>query len=159
MAKRKSNRRPKTKAPEQPSRRDMLKLVRNGGLGAAALAGTGWLGLSAVRATAAEQDLSRIGQGVPTVVQIHDPQCAMCTSLQRQTRKAMRCYAEDQLIYLVASIRTEDGAAFANFHGQPHVTLMLLDGDGEVRNVLQGVRSHDTLKPAFNRLAGVTVPA
>ena len=59
--------------------------------------GGGWYLVSEVRATIAEQDLSRIGNGIPAVVQIHDPQCPRCLALQRETRKAMSGFADDEL--------------------------------------------------------------
>ena len=36
-----------------------------------------------VEATIREGDLSQIGNGTPTVVQIHDPQCPRCVALVR----------------------------------------------------------------------------
>ncbi|MEM1066658.1 MAG: hypothetical protein AAGJ74_14250, partial [Pseudomonadota bacterium] len=76
-------------APSE-SRRNTLKLLRNGGIAALVLGGAGVVSVNAVRATIAEQDLTRIGNGTPAIVQIHDPTCAMCTELQRETRKALR---------------------------------------------------------------------
>ncbi len=150
----------KARKPAQPSnepqtsdRRDVLKLLRNGAVGTAALGGVGWWAVTGIRATAAEMDLSRIGSGKPTIVQIHDPQCAMCTELQRETRAALSCFGECDIQYLVASIRTEDGAQFAASLGLPHVTLVLMDGTGGVQEVLQGVRSREQLKPYFESLA------
>ena len=142
-----------TQTVGEPTRRDMIKLVRNGTMGAVALGGAGWWVASGVRAIAAEQDLTRLGQGKPSIVQIHDPQCSMCTELQREARKALKCFDDEELLYLVASIRTDDGAAFAAQLGLPHVTLVLMDGDGAVQQVLQGVRDREELKGHFDTLA------
>ena len=95
------------------NRRDVLRLLRNGVLGVAALGGGGWFAISAVRATAAEMDLSRVGKGKPTIVQVHDPSCPMCTELQRETRAALSCFGECDLVYLVANINGDEGKAFA----------------------------------------------
>lgn len=130
------------------SRRTFL---RNGLVGGAAFVGAGAWAVSGIRAVAAEQDLSLIGKGAPAVVQIHDPQCSMCTELQREARKALKCFDDEEFVYLVASIRTKEGSAFAAKHGVPHVTLMLIDGAGNVQDVLNGVRQHDELKPIFTR--------
>lgn len=143
-------------ASAEPTRRDALKLLRNGTIGAIAVGGVGWWVASGVRAVAAEQDLTRVGQGKPTIVQIHDPQCALCTELQRQARKALKDFDDDDLVYLVASTRTEEGAAFANGLGLSHVTLVLMNGDGQVENVLQGVRQSDELKGHFQALLSQT---
>lgn len=161
MAKSKKKQRPNkrkkaTATVAEPTRRDTLKLLRNGGIGAVALGGVGWWVVSGVQAIAAEQDLSRIGQGKPAVVQIHDPQCALCTELQRQARKALKDIDDDELLYLVASTRTDDGAAFAAGLGLSHVTLVLMNGDGQVESVLQGVRQSDELKVHFEALAAKT---
>ena len=142
-------------AAAQPDRRDFLKLARNGAFGAAALGGVGWWALSGIRATAAEMDLSKVGNGRPTIVQIHDPQCALCTELQRETRKALKCFDDSQLQYLVASIRTEEGSRFAASHGLPHVTLVLMDGDGSVQDVIRGVHPEQELKPRFEALTAL----
>ena len=102
--------------------------------------------MRSVRAMQAEHDLSRVGQGKPVVVQVHDPQCPTCTALQRETRKAMKQFGECDLVYLVADISQQDGAGFANRYGVPHVTLLLFDGKGELRQTLQGMRYQDELK-------------
>ena len=130
----------------EPTRRDVLKLAKIGALGGVALGAGGWWVVSGVQATAAEQDLSRIGQGLPTVVQIHDPTCSQCTALQRQTRKALKCYDNSDLTFLVASIRTEDGQAFAARYGVPHVTLMFFNADGSLQASAQGVRPSEEVK-------------
>ena len=128
------------------SRRKMLGLLRNGAIGAVVLAGGGYAGTRMYRTYAAEHDLTRIGQGKPAVVQVHDPQCPTCTALQRETRKAMKQFGECDLLYLVADIRQQDGAAFAARHSVPHVTLVLLDGAGRVTEVLSGMRYRDELE-------------
>ena len=99
-------------------------------IGAVATGGAGLYGTRAVQATIAEADLSRIGKGTRSVVQIHDPQCQLCTTLQRQTRRALKAYSEDEVTYLVANIKTREGAAFAGRFGVPHVTLLFFDETG-----------------------------
>ncbi|MEM6387271.1 MAG: hypothetical protein AAF718_13660 [Pseudomonadota bacterium] len=136
-----------------PNRRDVMKLARNGLIGSAVLGGGGLWAHSSMRAFAAEHDLTRVGQGKPAVVQIHDPQCAMCTELQREARAALKCYEREDLVYLVASTRTNEGSAFAATLGLPHVTLVLMDEVGDVSEVLQGVRHRDELKGHFDRMA------
>ncbi|MEM7320781.1 MAG: twin-arginine translocation signal domain-containing protein, partial [Pseudomonadota bacterium] len=62
-------------APSAPSRRSFLKLVRNGALAAGGLGAVGFFTFRSVQAMQFERDLTRIGQGKPAVVQVHDPQC------------------------------------------------------------------------------------
>ena len=59
---------------------------------AALAGGGGWYLVDEVMATISEQDLTKIGNGIPSVVQIHDPQCSRCIALQNETRKAMKAF-------------------------------------------------------------------
>jgi len=81
----------------------------------------------------------------------------MCTALQRQTRRALRCNFAENPVYLVANIRSDQGAAFATRHRVPHVTLMIMDGRGTVQEVLSGVRQRDELKSIFEGHFGTDV--
>ena len=95
-----------------------------------------------------EHDLSVVGQGVPTVVQVHDPGCQLCQRLRKNANTAMRGF-DGKLLYRVADVTTPAGHAIQRRHQVPHVTLLLFDGDGELRNVLNGVRDSDSLRKAF----------
>ncbi|MEM7522983.1 MAG: hypothetical protein AAF360_04320, partial [Pseudomonadota bacterium] len=98
-----------------------------------------------------EHDLTRIGDGVPTVVQIHDPNCGLCRELQRETREALRAFDADQLRYVVANTTTPEGRRLAQVHGVSHVTLLLFDGAGKRRQTLRGVAESAILEDAFRR--------
>ncbi len=152
-AKKKTRRNP-PKPVEQPTRRRTLTLLRNGAIGAAVLGGAGLFSVRAVRATIREQDLTRLGSGTPTIVQIHDPNCPSCTELQRNARRALRKFEGDEITYLVANIKTDEGSAFAARFGARHVTLLLFDGRGRLRDTLEGVRSRQELEQHFQSLAG-----
>ena len=136
----------------QPDKRNTLKLLRNGALGLGAVALAGVFGTRAVRATIQESDLSRIGNGKPSIVQVHDPDCALCTRLQKEARQAVKQLDDPDLQFLVANIMSTEGAAFSRRYGVPHVTLVLFDGKGDVQGVLQGVRQDDELLPEFQAL-------
>ncbi len=143
---------PSAEGPKNAAgRRDLLRKVASGGLVLAAVGGVGWYFVGEVRATIREEDLSRIGNGIPTVVQIHDPQCPTCRALQREVRDALEAFDSGELQYLVANIRTDEGRGLANAHGVGHVTLLLLDGDGERRDVLAGPNSAAYLESAFRQ--------
>lgn len=118
-------------------------------IGVAVVGGGSVFAVTAVRATAHEQDISRVGQGVPTVVQIHDPNCALCTALQKETRKALKGFDASELDYVVANVKTDEGGAFAARHGQPHVTLMLMDPDGRPVRILNGPQDSGDLRQIF----------
>lgn len=153
-SKRKSAARKKNKAsaaaptPEM-TRRDTLRLLRNGALGVGGLAIAGYFGVRSFSSFTAEHDLSRVGQGTPSVVQVHDPQCPTCTALQRETRAALSGFEDADLIYLVADILTEEGQDFAFRHNVPHVTLLLFDGAGNLTQTLRGMRNRDELETEF----------
>ena len=143
---------PRAEGPRKaPSRRGFMKGMTSWGLVVAAVGGGGWYLAQDVMATINEQDLSLIGDGTPTVVQIHDPQCSQCAALQREAREAMAAFDDDELRFLVANIRSTEGRALATAHGVGHVTLLLFDGAGQRRNVLTGPSSADVLEEAFRR--------
>ena len=88
------------------TRRDFFEKVGYVTLGAAVVGGGSWFFVEEVRATIRETDLSLIGNGVPAIVQIHDPQCPLCVTLQRESRDALCEIEGSQLQLLVANIRT-----------------------------------------------------
>ena len=110
---------------------------------------TGWYLANEVRATIQEGDLTRIGNGIPTIVQIHDPQCPKCVALQQETRDALSNFEDGKLHYLVANIRTVEWKMLATSHGVGHVTLLLLDGQGRKLNTLVGSNTGRYLTEMF----------
>ena len=137
--------------PEDPGRRSFLDFARGWGVITIGAGAVGWYLVDDMVATAREFDLSKIGNGVPAVVQVHDPNCPICRSLQKEVRAAMDDFADDELQYLVANIKHEDGRALARAHDVPHVTLLLFDGGGERRLILRGENKADYLHDAFRR--------
>jgi len=138
-------------------RRKFLKQMRTGMIAIAVIAGGGYFAVNKVQATIAEHDLSKIGNGRPAIVQIHDPQCPVCLALQRETRDALSAFNQSDFEYLVANIRSKEGSDFANKYFVPHVTLLLFDGQGKLSKVLNGPNNSDFLKAEFaNHLAGAT---
>ncbi|MEM7057911.1 MAG: hypothetical protein AAF557_10020 [Pseudomonadota bacterium] len=140
----------------KPTRREMIRSTAMlAGIGAVILGGIGYVG-SGVYADIVEQDLSKLGNGLPTIVQIHDPQCSRCRSLQREARDALAEIPDGKLQYLVANIRNGDGKRFADKHGVGHVTLILFDGAGKARKTLVGERTSDALLSEFRRLVAIS---
>ncbi|KMW58334.1 hypothetical protein AIOL_003307 [Candidatus Rhodobacter oscarellae] len=127
-------------------RRGVLRLARNGAIAAAVLGGGGIIGARSVMATIAEHDLTRVGQGKPSVVQIHDPGCATCNALRREARRALSGFEECAMVYLVANIKTEKGQVFAARYNVPHVTLLVFNADGELVETLRGMRRRAELR-------------
>jgi len=137
------------KDPAQ-ERRDFLRKLRNGGIALGLVGAAGVFAAVKVSGSLAEGDLTKVGNGVPTIVQIHDPQCPKCQALQKEARKALDAFEEGKLQYLVANIRSADGKAFANKYLVPHVTILLLDGQGELKKILRGNNTHDFLRREFS---------
>ncbi len=140
--------------PEAPTRRDFFAKIRNGVIAAAVVGVAGWYLAAEVRATSQEGDLTRIGNGTPTIVQIHDPQCPKCVALQKETRDALSNFEDGKLQYLVANIRTVEGKMLATAHRVGHVTLLLFDGQGRKRNTLTGPNTSRYLTEAFRNHLG-----
>lgn len=134
------------------SKRNTLSTLRNSAIGILIAGGAGTYLYGAYQADLKERDLTQVGRGKPTIVQIHDPNCPMCTALQKATRSALQNFEEDDLRYLVANIKTAKGREFANQYNAPHVTLLLFDKRGELQNVLQGVRQEAELTTVFTNL-------
>ena len=139
----------KSASGSETNRRQLLARVRNWGVIGVLAAGVGWYMIDDVTATIAEHDLSRIGNGSPAIVQIHDPQCSRCRSLQRETRRALSTLDDGAIQYLVANIRTSKGSDFASSHLVSHVTLLLFDGNGKRRSIVRGNRDSKTLATIF----------
>lgn len=133
------------------SRRDMLGLAKFGAIGLGIFGGGGWYFTSKVMAGIAEADLSKLGNGMPTIVQIHDPDCPKCKRLQNATRSAINEFPDGEIQYLVANIKDPDGQDFAQNYGVSHVTLLLFDGQGKRVGTLTGVRTAEELTATFRR--------
>lgn len=134
-----------------PTRRGFLRKIRTGAIATVVVGSGGWFLIDKVRATVREQDLSQIGNGVPTVVQIHDPQCPKCVALQHEARDALCEFDDTELQFVVANIRSAEGRRLAASHGVGNVTLLLFDAAGRRRSILTGPNESAYLADAFRR--------
>lgn len=132
------------------SRRRFLRLARNGAIALPVLIGGTVFSVRSVQATICEADLTKIGKGKPSIVQIHDPNCNLCRTLQRQARKALKSFDDEAMTFLVADINTVKGGAFAARYGVPHVTLLLFDAKGEMVEVVRGPSDIESLRTIFD---------
>ncbi len=130
-------------------REQRTRLTRRVILALPVIAVAGVFTTTQVQAIMAEADLSKIHSGKPSIVQIHDPQCSMCQTLQSQARKAMKSLDDGSYNYLVANVRSDDGLAFSTRYNATHVTLLLFDAKGEMVEVLHGPSDVGTLREAF----------
>ena len=155
---RKSGRKPQptqTAAPPKKkplmTRRAMLTTLRTLAVAVPLAGGAGYLLVGSVQAKLAEGDLSRVGQGLPTIVQVHDPDCGLCRTLRNQTRRALASYDAERFAFLVANRRTQAGGAFAARYVVPNVTLLLFAPDGDLEDVVRGPLSQDALEGVLAR--------
>jgi len=138
--------------PIDTGRRNFISSLRNGAIGLVAAGGLGAYVVHLYRSTSHEHDLTRVGNGTASVVQIHDPQCQLCLALQKETRQALANLDGDKPGYVIADIRTDKGVRFANKYGAKHVTLLLFDKAGKLQQVIDGQRGSNELQQAFARL-------
>lgn len=147
----KTKRTPQATASEAKpiDRRAALRLLRNGAIALPVLGVAGYFSIGYVQASICELDLSKIGNGTPAIVQIHDQNCSLCRTLQRQSRQALRAFDDERFEYLVANIDTAEGAALAAQHGVQHVTLLLFDGAGDMIQIVRGPTTAEDLGAIF----------
>jgi hypothetical protein len=97
-----------------------------------------------------EHDLSVIGNGVHTVVQIHDPGCRLCRTLKSNAEQAL-ARTDANIQYRIANVRTPEGRQLQHKHEIPHVTLLLFGPDGKLWRTLTWVKGSDTLQSVFEQ--------
>ena len=142
--------------PASPSRRNFVKTAGSWSILAIAGGGLAWYAATEVMASMGEQNLGKIGNGTPAVVQIHDPNCSMCATLMQEARTAMKSFDDGELQYLVANIKSDEGRTLAAQHGVPHVTLLLFDGQGNMHQAIRGIKDSTYLTNAFKRHLATT---
>ena len=98
-----------------------------------------------------EHDLSVIGNGTATVVQIHDPGCRLCNRLKSNLAKVKGDYM-DKVQFKTANILKQKGKNFAKKHDVPHVTLLFFNKQGQRVETMQGVSSSDEIKRNLDSL-------
>ena len=101
-----------------------------------------------IRDNLQRSDLSVIGTGKPVVVQAHDPQCPDCRSLLDNAEAAHADF-HNQVAFRVVDLNSGQGQAFARRFDVGKVTLVVFDGEGEVKSTLRGVRSVQQLRQLF----------
>jgi hypothetical protein len=97
-------------------------------------------------------DLSVIGNGIPTVVQVHDPSCRLCQQLRSNLLAATSALDDQALQVRIADIGSVTGANFASSHQVPHVTLLFFDARGNLVENLQGVKSEEEIERSVKSL-------
>jgi hypothetical protein len=96
-------------------------------------------------------DLSVIGNGSATVVQIHDHNCQLCRQLKSNLDSVKSDFKEN-IQFKTANILAKKGADFARQYQVAHVTLLFFNKQGQRVNTLQGVSSKDEIRRALQQL-------
>ncbi len=141
---------PKQKSA-QNSFRNWRKMLEKGFFTLAILVMVGFVYTVYSSAKATEQDLSVIGNGVPTVVQVHDPGCQLCRRLKKNLDSVASDFKPD-VQFKIANIRNEQGRQFAQTHDVPHVTLLFFDETGNRVETIQGVTPAADIRQALSAL-------
>jgi len=99
-----------------------------------------------------EHDLSVIGNGLATVVQVHDPGCRLCNRLKSNLTKVKGEF-EEKIQFKTANILKQKGRDFAKKYDVPHVTLVFFNKKGKRVDSIQGVTSSDQIKMRLQQLS------
>ena len=76
----------------------------------------------------------------------------MCRALKSNVEDAL-AKLDNDLQYRIADIGTGEGRRLQREYDVPHVTLLLFDGNGELKRTMNGVREVSELTDAFSRFS------
>ena len=138
----------KAQSETSSSRRKFILLP----VAAVAIGGTAF-GLNALETGKRElHDLSVIGQGVPSIIQIHDPKCPTCRRLKNIVTNTLS--SEIPVNYRLADITTVEGKALQSKYNVPNITLLYFDKRGKHVHTTQGLQTKEQISDTVNALFG-----
>lgn len=142
---------------ERVKRRDRRLLIR-GGIALAVAIPLAVVGVMQYEKRAAVRyDLSVIGNGQPTVVQVMDHGCSECRKLSDNLSPIRREF-DGRVQFRLADRGRTDGAILATRHNAGHVTLLMFDGNGRLRTTLTGIQEAGDIRTAIlSSFPGVSV--
>ncbi len=133
----------------QKKQRKNLKNMFGAVIGVAIFIGLGSVGVNAYKKSwETSHDLTVIGNGTPTIVQIHDPKCPKCKKLMSNAKSALSKF-DDKFVFRIADITTSAGRKLQRTHNANTVSLLMFDRKGKMRRTSSGVKSADELELAF----------
>ncbi len=133
---------------ERVKRRDRRLLIR-GGIALAVAIPLAVVGVMQYEKRAAVRyDLSVIGNGQPTVVQVMDHGCSECRKLSDNLSSVRREF-DGRVQFRLADRGRTDGAILATRHNAGHVTLLMFDGNGRLRTTLTGIQEPGDIRTAI----------
>lgn len=122
-------------------------LMKSGGAAALVVASAGALATYDKRQRTLH-DLTAIGDGSPSVIQIHDTSCTVCRSLKSRTAQALESF--DDVNFRLADLATAEGRKLAGQYGVGKITLLLFNAKGEHLQTVQGLRTVEDLSQLFS---------
>lgn len=118
---------------------------------AVAAIGVAAVGINAYETNQRElHDLSVIGNGTPTVVQIHDQTCQICMRLKKITKTITN--DDDRVQYRIADISSKKGRAFQQQYNQTKTTLLYFDSKGKHVHTTNGLQDADNIQASIENL-------
>ena len=108
-----------------------------------------------MKISAAKEDLTRVGQGIPMVVQVHDYNCTPCLLLQKEVKQALKSFDKNELGYVIADLNKIEAGRFARLHGAGQTTLLFFDSRGRMKQRLYGVRTAEALENVIKEVLEV----
>jgi len=98
-------------------------------------------------------DLSTIGNGVPTIVQIHDPGCPVCRRLKGTVEGVVS--SVDNVDLRLADITTAKGKKLQKKYDVPHVTLLFFNAAGEHIHTTRGLQTTSEINAVMHKVFGI----
>lgn len=95
-------------------------------------------------------DLSVIGNGTPTVVQIHDQTCQICMRLKKITKTITN--DDDRVQYRIADIGSKEGKSFQQKYNESKTTLLFFDAKGKHVHTTHGLQDADNIQASIQNL-------
>lgn len=131
-------------------RRKQKKIIISAVIAAGLITAASTIALASSRNSSRLYDLSRVGQGIPSIVQVHDTTCPVCTELRNNISRIENEFDDSQLLILVADINKEEGLHFAaRFTQHRRVTLLYFDPAGNLIDVQSGLQQPEELRRQF----------
>ena len=96
------------------------------------------------------RDLTVIGQGSPTLVQVHDETCPSCRQLLSSVKSVIN--ELPQLEFRMADLKSPEGVKFSNRHQVAKVTLVYFDSRGKKQDVVSGLQTKDEVRSFLERM-------
>lgn len=95
-------------------------------------------------------DLTVIGNGTPTVVQVHDQTCQICMRLKKLTKNITN--DDTRVQYRIADISTNEGRSFQQKYNVGKTTLLYFDGKGKHVHTSRGLQDADVIEASIENL-------